>query len=240
MLACCLLMAACNASSDAASGGDASHRPLPAISATLSWERLDGGSNRVREAYATYIDSCRQAGFPTRELAPDEVDKLGHGQVDIRIDDRHQHVRQTRWEFEQDSASAGPAGCAARLVAHQDEADGSTDPADGMFLPTEATPPEHDEGGWRYLGTGQVRGQACKRWQKQDQEVCIWSGGTEWGFGDGPLDVAGCAVDSAGSYFSAIPLEGNPLAGNGCKLMLQAFTIGKGPLPPEPAKPRGN
>ena len=71
----------------------------PAINAVLRWERVTQGRNFARDEYANRIRNCKAAGWPVKELSPDEIVKLDTGQVELWVDARGAYAREQpgRW-----------------------------------------------------------------------------------------------------------------------------------------------
>lgn len=214
---------------------------LPALHAVLAWEHIVDGGNPQRRDYQGRMDMCREAGWPTRELPSDEVARLGTGRVEIMIDARRQAVRQTMWTLGAGSDGADPKALCQPTLAEEQTEDSSVD---GQFpAVTDADMAAEAElvarAGWARVGEDSVGGQACVRWRQDDQEVCMWSGGSQWGFAGQPLDLRGCDGMAIGSYLEYIPLEARALGPQGCVVKLESFSLGKGLLPanlPGPAR----
>jgi len=207
----------------------------PAIHAALRWEQVTEGRNSAREEYASRIDNCKAAGWPVKELSPDEIGKLGTGEVELWVDARGAYARETIWKLgvmDTQAALEDKGVCLARLEETVTEGDDDFSGRDG---PAEATDPAEQEAlakalGFQRIGMAQVGGQPCVRWRGKDQEVCVWSAGRAWGFDDGPVQ-AGCATQGPMDYLSPIPLEAEPADGaSGCIVQLQSMTVGKGQL----------
>jgi len=221
-----------------ASASDGGAKSLPALHVVLAWESRVGGENMERKNYHAKLDACSGSGMPTRALSAQEEAKLGTGEVEIMIDARRQFAHQVSWTLGADGED-GQSACLAKLEQHEDH--DAIEDATGMYqaIDSGARSQERQDvqgTGWKLMGDGQIKGQPCTRWQNGQQEVCMWSGGIKWGFGEAPGDVAGCTVDSAGNYLNSIPLEAKPLqGGNGCLLQVKSFSLGKGLLPEDPA-----
>ncbi len=214
---------------------------LPALHVVLAWESHFSGENWERKNYRARLEACRGSGMPTRELSADEQAKLGTGQVEIMIDARRQYARQVSWTLGADGDS-GQTACLSKLEEHRDE--DTIDDATGMYeaIDEEARAQQRQlaqVAGWKLAGEGSIKGQPCSRWQNDKQEICMWSGGTQWGFDDAPADAAGCTLDAASAYLTSIPMESRPLAGgSGCLLRVESFSLGKGLVPSnQPGQP---
>jgi len=209
-------------------------KALPALHVVLTWEALFSGENLARKNYRARLDACRGAGQPTQALSAEDEAKLGSGQVEITIDAQHQVARQLTWTAGGDGKDM-QSTCLIKLEQHEDQSE--IEDTDGMYEAIDDSTRSQDRqtyeaGGWRLLGETEVKGQPCTRWRNDRQEVCMWSGGLKWGFSETPADVAGCTVDSAGSYLTSIPLQGQPAeGGSGCRLQVKTFSLGKGLLP---------
>lgn len=220
------------AADDASASGGA--RKLPALHVVLAWESRMGGENWERKNYRAKLDACQGSGMPTRALSAEDEAKLGTGEVEILIDARRQSARQVSWTLGAEGDS-GQSACLTKLEEHTDQ--DAIEDATGMYeaIDKDARTQHRQEvqaTGWKLVGAGQPKGQSCTRWQNGQQEVCMWSGGMEWGFDEAPADAAGCTMDSAGVYLESIPLEAKPLeGGNGCILQVKSFSLGKGLIP---------
>lgn len=209
-------------------------KALPALHVVLTWEALFSGENLARKNYQVRLDACRGAGQPTQALSAEDEAKLGTGQVEITIDARQQVARQITWTVSGDGHDM-QSTCLIKLEQHEDQSE-IEDP-DGMYEAIDASTRVQDRqtvqaNGWTLLGETEVKGQPCTRWRNDRQEVCMWSGGLQWGFSETPTDVAGCTVDSAGAYLTSIPLQGQPSqGGSGCRLQVMSFGLSKGLLP---------
>lgn len=233
---CLSVAAGCHSatgSSDASTGTGHDH---PAIQATLRWEQVRDGRNFAREEYANRIANCRAAGWPVKELTPDEVGKLGTGQVELWVDARGAYARETSWKLgvmDKQAALDDKGVCMARL--EEVIAEGNDDYSGRGEADEAPGPAEQDEQaralGYQRIGIAQVGGQPCMRWRGKDQEVCEWSAGRAWGFDDGPAQT-GCETQGPMDYLNPIPLEAKPAEGaSGCIVQLQSMTVSKGLLP---------
>ncbi|UKE51091.1 hypothetical protein KCU57_01425 [Xanthomonas translucens] len=221
-------------SGEESSSSESGVKLLPALHVVLTWESRMGGENWERKNYQAKLDACRSSGMPMRALSAEEEAKLGTGEVEIMIDAHRQFAHQVSWTLGVDGDSA-QATCMIKLEQHTDKS--SVEDTSGMYtaLDSDARTQERQNVqsiGWKLAGESQIKGQSCTRWQNGKQEVCMWSGGTKWGFSDSPADVAGCTVDGAGNYLQSIPLDAKPLqGGNGCLLQVKSFSLGSGLIP---------
>ncbi len=220
-----------NTSSESSGSGVKS---LPALHVVLTWESRRNGENLEHKNYQAKLDACRGSGMPTRALSAAEEAKLGTGEVEIMIDAHRQFAHQVSWTLGADG-DTGQTACLIKLEEHVDK--DAIDNADGMYMAIDSETRAQDRQtvqatGWTLAGDGQIKGQPCARWQNGRQEVCMWSGGTRWGFSESPADVASCTIDGAGAYLQAIPLDAKPLqGGNGCVLQVRSFSLGNGLIP---------
>lgn len=225
-----------SAGSASEDGGDSDSgaKSLPALHVVLEWESRMNGENWERKNYQAKVEACSASGLPFKPLSAQDQARLGTGEVEIMIDARRQFVRQVSWTLGAEGEDAQGA-CLVKLEEHRDQ--DQIEDASGMYQAIDADTRAQDRKnmesiGWKSMGEGQLKGQSCSRWQNGQQEVCMWSGGTRWGFGDAPADVAGCTIDGAGAYLESIPLESRPLeGGTGCVLQLKSFSLGKGLIP---------
>lgn len=214
--------------------GDSSNSP--AIHAIMRWERVLNGKNIPRSDYFLIMENCKAAGWPTQELAPEEVQKLGTGKVEIWRDARGAYGRQTTWKLGvMDPAAAlnGKGVCLAKLeedITEEDEDYTGRDWSDVAISKAEVDAQARMLG-FERVGASQVGGQPCTRWRSKGHEVCTWSAGMASGIEDGPVDSP-CITQGPLTYLSPMPLESKQGAdGAGCNLQLQSMTVGKGLLP---------
>lgn len=237
-LACLTAAAGCHSAADAsdASAGTGDSKDHPAIQVTLRWEQVTNGRNFAREEYASRIANCKTAGWPVKELSPDEIGKLGTGQVELWVDARGAYARETSWKLgvmDKQAALEDKGVCMARLeevIAEGNDDYSGRGEADAA--PGQAEQEAQAKAlGFQRIGVAQVGGQPCMRWRGKDQEVCEWSAGRAWGIDDGPAQT-GCATQGPMDYLNPIPLEAKPAEGaSGCIVQLQSMTVGKGLLP---------
>lgn len=240
---CCALLAfagGCqsrDAAESAAEDGEGSNsgvKSLPALHVVLAWESRMNGENWEKKNYQAKVEACRSSGMPFEPLSAQDQARLGTGEVEVMIDARRQFARQTSWTLGAQGEDAQSA-CLIKLQEHRDQQ--QIEDASGMYLAIDADTRAQDRKnmqsiGWEAKGEDQVKGQSCTRWQNDRQEVCMWSGGTKWGFSDAPADAAGCTIDGASAYLESIPLEAKPLdGGTGCLLEVKSFSLGKGLIP---------
>jgi hypothetical protein len=207
----------------------------PAISVVLRWERVNKGRNFARDEYASRIDNCKAAGWPVKELSPDEIAKLDTGQVELWVDARGAYARETTWTLgvmNTQSALKDKGVCMAKLEEAVTEGD---DDFSGREASTDTIDPAEQEAqakvlGYERIGMSQVGGQPCMRWRAKEQEVCEWSAGHAWGFDDGPAAI-GCETQGPMDYLNPIPLEAKLADGaSGCIVQLRSMTVSKGEL----------
>lgn len=245
-VACLLVTAGCHSAAtpdDAVRMDDSRKSPaIPALHAVVQWEQVTDGKNIARENYLLLMQHCKAAGWPTKELGPDEVQKLGTGVVEIWRDARGAYGRQTTWKLgvmDRSAAIADKGVCLAKLEKSTVEGDDDYTGLDWSDAAITDSAVEQDAQarmmGFERVGAAQVKGQPCTRWRSKSHEVCTWSAGKETGIEDGPVDSL--CVTEAGpmSYLSPMPLESRQIAeGTGCNLQLQSMTVGKGLLPESP------
>lgn len=207
----------------------------PTFHATLQWERLNDGKHMARENYAVLEDACKASGKLVRGLAPDEVDKLDTGRVDIWQDARGAYGRQRTWDYVAEQRPDG--SCVIRLEESVDDGSQSFRELDGAAMdipPVDATEVAEMAKlqGFTRVGESQVKGQPCTRWRSDNQEVCSWSGGMAAGISNGPADSPCAGELGPMAYLSPLPLQSRQGAqGLGCNLELVTMTVGKGLLP---------
>lgn len=207
----------------------------PAIHAALRWERVTEGKNSARDEYASRIDNCKAAGWPVKELTPEEIGKLDTGEVELWVDGRGAYAKETTWKLgvmDTQAALEDKGVCMAKLEETVTEGDDDFSGRDG---PADTIDPAEQDAqakalGFQRIGMAQVGGQPCMRWRGKGQEVCEWSAGRAWGFDDGPAET-GCATQGPMDYLNPIPLEAKPANGtSGCIVQLRSMTISKGQL----------
>lgn len=236
MLVACL--SAATGCHSAATPDDGKGSPtIPAIHAVMQWERIVNGKNIPREDYLLLMENCKAAGWPTKELAEEEVQKLGTGKVEIWRDAHGAYGRQTTWKLgvvDPGSAHDGKGVCLAKLEETIDEEDDDYSGGDWSDVAVDQAEVASMARikGFEQVGAAHVGGQPCTRWRSKDYEACSWSGGLGTGIEDGPADSLCITQAGPMSYLNPIPLESRQGAqGTGCNLRLQSMTVSKGLLP---------
>lgn len=242
-MACLSAAAGCHSAATPDAGvsvdGGKGSAAIPAIHAVLQWERVVNGKNVPREDYFLIMEHCKAAGWPTKELAPEEIQKLGTGKVEIWKDARGAYGRQTTWKLGTTGPSSAPDEkdvCLAELEEIIDEGDDDYTGDDWSDVAIGEVERKDGEAlakikGFEQVGPAQVRGQPCTRWRSKDYEVCSWSGGLGMGVEDGPADSL-CITQGPMAYLNPMPLESKQGSqGVGCNLQLQSMTVSKGLLP---------
>lgn len=207
----------------------------PAIHAVMRWERVLNGKNVPREDYSLLMESCKAAGWPTKELTLEDIQKLGTGKVEIWRDVRGAYGRQTTWELGAMDPAAldGKGACLAKLEEDIVEEDDDYTGRDGLGAAISKTEQDAEAKilGFERVGAAQIKGQPCTRWRSKGHEVCTWSTGASAGIDDGPVDSL-CITQGPMAYLNPMPLESKQGAeGAGCNLQLQSMTVSKGLLP---------
>jgi hypothetical protein len=234
VLACLSAAVGCQpATSATTAAGTAAQQP--ALHVVLRWERVSDGKFIRRQDYAVHVQNCKAAGWPVQELAPDEIQKLDTGTVEIWRDARGAYGRQTSWNWkllDQD----GP-GCKIKLeetVDEEERDDRDLDWSEVAIGPAEQEEEEafaRQQRGFERVGPAQVKGQPCTRWRSKHHEECVWSGGLGIGISDAPTDSL-CITLGPMAYLKGLPLESKQgRQGRGCNLELETMSVGKGLLP---------
>lgn len=220
---------------------------VPSIRATLRLEQLSGGKRNAQETYLKSLARCQQAGWPVQPLSEDQVERLDTGKVEVLFDAAHRLVRQTSWEWRlpENAGRACPFEFKERIselymdaqvTGHSgDEAEPGWQESPTEEGALDIYPVEADDhagqSGWQAAGIAQEGAQACKRWHNQAEDACMWSGGTRWGFDDGPASLASCFGPSPERFLSQLPLRVVSLDGNGCQVRVESLAVAEGRLP---------
>jgi hypothetical protein len=236
MLGCLSFSTGCHSATESEADDSRGNKEYPAIHATWLWEQVTGGKNLAREAYAMRMENCKAAGWPVKELTPDEITKLDTGKVELWVDARGAYGRETAWKLgvmDKSAALNDKGVCLAKL--EEEIVEGDDDYRDRDAPDAAPGGVEQDAQakalGFQRISESQVKGQPCTRWRSNDHEVCEWSGGRAWGFDDGPARP-GCATQGPMDYLNPMPLEAKPAEGaSGCTVRLQSMTVSKGQLP---------
>lgn len=223
---------------------------VPAVHAVLLLEQVADGRNRAQDNYRETVAVCEAAGAAVSPLDAEQVARLDTGRVELWSDGTRRLSRETTWSW---TSPGGPDGlCLFEFVENVAErymdatvSGWSGDDADpgwheapihpGDFAAVAVDAVEDDQiaqaSGWTPQGTGGERGQACKRWRSAREEACMWSGGLQGGFSAAPPGYTDCFATSFERFEAAIPLQVEPLDGNGCRIRLQSMQVGTGALP---------
>lgn len=220
---------------------------VPSIRATLRLEQLSRGKRNAQETYLKSLAHCQQAGWPVQPLSEDQVERLDTGKVEVLFDAAHRLVRQTSWEWRlpENPGRACPFEFKERIselymdaqvTGHSgDEAEPGWQESPTEEGALDIYPVEADDragrGGWQAAGVAQEGAHACKLWRNQTEDACMWSGGTRWGFDDGPASLASCFGPSPERFLSQLPLRVVSLDGNGCQVRVESLVVAEGRLP---------
>lgn len=231
VIAMAMVMAACTAATSGATDVAHAVSGQPVLRVVFTWEQRLDGTNKERQNYRALLDACHAAGWPVHELSAQDEARLDTGRVEVTVGPAGRHVRQTAWSLARGDGNAdGQSACQARLAEQVDQTDPGAGPGDGtQAIDTTESEQRRLAGlsGWSLGQEASVTRQTCKRWTSQAQEVCVWSGGRQWGFDDAPLDMAGCMSTPVDVYLTAIPLDAKPLGDNGCVVTLESFSLQK-------------
>lgn len=220
---------------------------VPSIRATLWLEQLSRGKRSAQETYRSSLARCEEAGWPVKPLSADQIERLDTGKVEVLFDATHRLVRQTSWEWRlpENSGRACPFEFKertselyvdAKVTGHSgDEAEpgwqeSPTEEGALDVYPVDADDRQKQEG-WQAAGVAQEGAHPCKRWRNQAEDACVWSGGTRWGFEDGPANLASCFGPSPERFLTQLPLRVISLDGNGCQVRVESLSVIKGKLP---------
>jgi hypothetical protein len=244
-----LALAACSSSAQDG-GSDAAADAAPPIHLQqILLDRKDG-KVPLQELYREALANCRKGSVPVKPLDADAADKLGRDYVESWYEGGRMAVREDRWSYDVDqmclfrpvhkrslSIVDGHGSQQIDLDRHT----GHFDP--GVRLdrtPQEQTTPPADDklkaavaAQLAQQGQGDLMahddgvqteaGQPCKRMHNATDDLCVWSGGTRWGFddaaGNGPYSVP----QTSGIVLSAQPADG----GDGRYLSTQKMTVGE-------------
>ncbi|MGQ4660764.1 hypothetical protein [Lysobacter sp. F6437] len=245
-----MLLAACGA--DGADPGDstaagadagvpASTGSMPPIYIDQQIEILDDGRNQLRRNYEFALQGCQEAGKLTRALTEEELAKVGTMRLQRWIKSDRAAYRREEFNYTSGSLQSGQlcefnltrGGVHVYLDADQTttleldtgETSRSTAPAAhildrGVASTEEANPdstttPEPDA----------ILGEPCVRREGADGvgSSCVWSGGSEWGFGvpPGPL-----LVDNVDHLLHAIVLQQEPGPRGQHRVTTKQFIVG--------------
>lgn len=246
-------LAACSSSAqDGSKDGDdadvASGTPPIHLQQTLL-DRKDG-SVPLEQLYRQALAACRSGTVPVKPLDAETVDKLGRTYVESWYEGRRVAVREDRWSYDVDrmcqfrpvhkrSLSIVDAHGSQQIDldrhtghidpdARLDRAaqDRSAPPADdNLKAAVAAQLAQQGQGGLMAQDAGQQTeaGQPCKRVRNATDDLCVWTGGSRWGFdqavSNGPYSVP----QPTSIVLSAEPAGG----GDGQYLSTQKMTVGE-------------
>lgn len=173
------------------------------------------------------VEICRESGSEARDLSAEDQEKINTIRIDLIFDKRHRRAAMTKRKIKDAATSACLPVVEEAVTVTEEPADEDT------FAPLDkdvsAAKQRLASGlGWTFLGNGTVKGQSCKRWRRDVQEICMWSGGAACtnrsvchpasGCREGQGGGAGsaCRADSAGSIhaISSLPKRLRP---EGCQ-----------------------
>lgn len=231
------LFAAAGCNSGAAPGNGAGapatdKGDLPAVHAVFRWERVDNGKNLQRADYHFGVKTCKDAGWPTKELSPQDAEKISTGEVEIWRDAHGAFGRQTYWEFELAEKRGDGRSCTFRLKETVEK--GGADNREGDWSAVEMPSAAEQDSfahmqGFKRVGASNVKGFACTRWRSPTYEICSWSGGKSLGIDDDAVE-APCTTLGFDAFLNPLPLEGKQTAGYGCNIELKSMTVSRGYL----------
>jgi hypothetical protein len=231
--------AAANSTADhGEAGGSAS--PRPPIHYDQTAVLTVDGELTEEQAYRTNIEDCQKAGSPIRPLTPSDVVKLGRVHVEAWIGPDKQSRHEEEWHLD------SPATCQFALThldqTEIDDANGRATMIDGVTHKVDvqemgkpapvtalpATDGEMDEGirqaGWSKQGIANANGAQCAVWQSSSGfQLCVWTGGRQWGFSSDGMTSLKDGVSRADS----IVFWAHPGRGTSWKLATKEFSVGK-------------
>ncbi|TWT22284.1 hypothetical protein FQY83_04435 [Luteimonas marina] len=215
-------------------------------------QMLEEGRNAQLEGYRDRVQRCREAGFPVQPIPASDEHLIATQRWRMWRDRDRYAYRMEVWHVAQPEAPSTPAElCTFTLgltglhgyvdaqraitldleTGERMESDGNPD-----IVMAVRDPP----GGSGPAGTAAatVAGQPCNRWQAPSgATVCMWSGGTRWGFASSADDEFN---PGTGMHLDHIVLEASPPPDAiGYELRTTTFVVGapldEGALqPPQP------
>jgi len=215
-------------------------------------QMLEEGRNAQLEGYRDRVQRCRDAGFPVQPIPPSDEHLIATERRRMWRDRDRMAYRVEAWHVAQPEAPLTPAElCTFTLgltglhsyvdaqraitlnlgTGERTESEGNPDIVMAVRDPVGGSGPAGMAG-------ATVAGQPCNRWQAPSgATVCVWSGGTRWGFAsvaDGEFDPG------PGMHLDYIVLDASPPPDAiGYELRTTAFVVGA-PLdegamqPPQP------
>jgi hypothetical protein len=205
-------------------------------------QSLEGGRNVVLEGYRSRVDNCRKAGIAVRAIPAADEHRLGTERWRMWRDATRYAYLTERWHVGQPENPAsredlctftlqriGARGYVdARRSVSVDLATGARSDGDGdpgLVASGAAAATGHAGGGLKGPEEATVAGQPCNRWQaRQEATLCVWSGGTRWGFSDG-ADSEFMAVDGLRPDYIVLEADPPPDA-IGDQLRTTTFLVG--------------
>lgn len=231
--------AGCNLKAEADDHARTAAKPdlqdLPAVHAVWEWEDSHDGRNAWLENYYSSLNNCKVAGWPVKELSPQEIQELGKGKVEVWNDARGAFGRETTWKMElTDLPGVDTGSCQFSLkeTISEDSDDHQYSTESDYSDPNLPNAAEQDSFakvlGFTRVGASTVKGQPCMRWRSEREEICLWSGGKRIVLDDGATHLPCPTLSSMGYIDQQMPLEGKILKGSGCNLELKSITVSRG------------
>lgn len=231
-----MLLVACNGAANGSGPDAGAVKDVPPIHLDQTAELLVDGRNAQREGYLNAVNACEAGGLPTRRVAEADVALLGVTRYEVWIDGKSESTQTRTWKAVPESSQA-PCQFHLEMTGtftsttqsrylEQDLATGVSEEQplqSGEELQRFALSAEDDAAPQGFQGpvTKQVAGQPCDEWtSRQNNRICVWSGGREWGFGSSRGDDV---RPSSNSFV----LEAEPADGNGYRMTTQTLSVGQ-------------
>lgn len=205
---------------------------MPSLYVDSRSERVISGENVLRHGYLALLENCEASGLPTSALSEQEVQLVGVTRVQRWFEPDAFAFREESWSFniagqQRDQMCQFSLGYEGRhAYADQDEyviEDLQTGERESReFIDRdifERSAMTGDSGGERH----EIGGQNCISYTHVAHEVCIWDGGTAWGFRVSP---ALFETNTLRQMNTRLILRQEPLGSAGVRVTTETFTIG--------------
>ncbi len=227
-------------------------RETPPIHVEQTEVMLKNGQPAIEQLYREALAQCSKGPTPVKPLEGDVVEKLGRTFFDVWYEGERMAVKADKWDFTEAARGPGcefvpthearltitepGAMITIDLVKHT----GTRQPSQGVVRQALApTAPGDDklraavaaqlarqgQGDLmsKDLGQANEAGQPCARVEGVSGEMCIWSGGRQWGFDPGPANDG----DRMDAPIDSILLRSTPTNGTGHQWSTQRMTVGE-------------
>jgi len=224
----------------------------PPIHVSQTEVMLKDGQPMVEQTYREALANCSAGSLPVKPLDEEVAKKLGRTFFEIWYQGDQMAVQADRWGFSESGQGAGceftPRHDSRLTIdAHGSitvidliRRSGTRQPSQGIVRhPVTLDTPDDDKlraevaaglaqagkGNLMAVSAGESReaGQPCTVVRSAGVEMCVWSGGRAWGFGNTVADDAD-RMDAAVDY---ILLKSTPDNGTGHQWSTQAMTVGE-------------